>query len=283
MEPDYLGEYPVMIHRVIDIWKDYDYEGELGDGFRPRLHTYLLDGENYRPGVVICPGGGYGGTSAREGEPVALRFAAAGFHAFVLHYSVAPRRFPLALLDLSRSLAIIRENREAWRVQDGKAAICGFSAGGHLAAGLGVHWHRSYLSGRQAIPPGSNRPDGLVLCYPVISTGEFRHKGSFRNLLGEDPSPEDLEHLSLEHHVSEKTPPAFLWHTGGDRGVPLENSILFAQALRKQGIPFDLHIYQHGPHGLSLANEETDPGNLGSFPRVQGWIDLSISWLNRVL
>ncbi|AGC68299.1 putative acetyl esterase [Thermoclostridium stercorarium subsp. stercorarium DSM 8532] len=269
-----------MINRKIKIWDGILTKNEL-NGFEPCMETYILSGEKKRGAVLICPGGGYTHTSPREAEPIAMRFTAKGYHAFILYYSVAPNRHPQPLLDVSRAMCIIRENADEWNVDRNKIAVCGFSAGGHLAASLGVHYDKPYLK-REGIVLGENRPNALILGYPVITMKEFAHKGSRDNLLGENPDDALINEMSLENHVSEKTPPAFIWHTVEDRSVPVENSLLFAMALHKNKIPFELHIYPYGPHGLSLANKETDNGNMGEYPHVSGWIDLCIEWLDGI-
>ncbi|MCE1197004.1 alpha/beta hydrolase, partial [bacterium] len=210
-----------MIHETIPLWKKGEYRGEMADGFLPYMNTYVLDGERRRPAVLICPGGGYSFRSAREAEPIALQFNAAGYHAFVLHYSVAPRRHPLPLLDVSRAMCLLRGRADAYRIHSGRIALCGFSAGGHLAASLGVFWDKPIALGAPGIEPGLNRPDALILSYPVITSGPYAHRGSFECLLGPEAGPEKLDEVSLERHVSDKTPPTFIWHTYADEGVPL--------------------------------------------------------------
>lgn len=269
-----------MINKSIDIWGKGNYQSEGNDEFRPILDTYILSGEKVRPTILILPGGGYSLTSEREAEPVAMKFNAAGYHAFVLHYSVSPRKHPQPLLDVSRAMCIIRENTEEWKVDPDRIAVCGFSAGGHLAASLGVHYEKDYLFNTSLIKKGMNKPNALILNYPVITAGEFAHKGSFNNLIGEEAEEELLEDMSLELQVNKKVPPTFIWHTFEDTSVPVENTLLFATALRKNNIPFELHIYPKGPHGLSLATEETKNQNMNSMPHVATWMELCVQWLN---
>lgn len=269
-----------MMERIVEVWDQDTYTGQLEDGFTPKIETYILKGEQKRGAVLICPGGGYGYTSEREAEPIALEFNAAGFHAFVLHYSVAPRKHPQPLLDVSRSIRLIREHAEEWNIVKDKIAVCGFSAGGHVAASLGVHWDKPFLQDGYDDQAETNRPDALILSYPVISSGEHAHRDSFNNLLGGEPEASLLAEMSLEEQVNEKTPPAFIWHTFEDQLVPVENSLLFAQAMRRQGIPFELHIYPEGPHGLSLATKLTATNEEQINPHVATWMDLCIQWLN---
>jgi acetyl esterase/lipase len=268
-----------MNYQKIAIWEHNHYAGMGPDGFQPTLTTYMLDGEHSRAAVLICPGGGYRFVSSREAEPIALQFAAAGLHAFVLDYSVAPRRYPQALLDLARAMCLIRENAAIWRVDAGKIALCGFSAGGHLAASLIARGDRAFLTETPGITPKLISPNALILGYPVITSGPFAHQGSFAALLGEDPDNPLRRQFSLELQVSPETPPVFLWHTLADQAVPVENSLLYAQALRDQGIPFELHIFPQGPHGLALATPETDDGEKGVYPHVSRWMGLCLEWL----
>ncbi|HQE94182.1 MAG TPA: alpha/beta hydrolase [Anaerolineae bacterium] len=240
------------------------------DDFRPWLDLYPADTAEVRGAVLVCPGGGYVNRAPHEAEPIARRFNAGGFHAFVVHYRVAPHRHPAPLLDASRALRLIRAHADEWRVDPGGIAVCGFSAGGHLTASLGVHYGMDVLNTGDALDAVSARPDALILGYPVITSGEFGHHGCFENLLGPDPAPELLQMLSLELQVTPETPPTFLWHTAEDESVPVENSLLFAAALHKHGVPFELHIYPRGRHGLGLAPEDA---------HVATWAALCCEWL----
>ena len=280
-----------MRNQTIDIWENCNY-APGADDIRPIMTTYLLDFSVEmpfsikRPAVLVCPGGGYSYTSDREAEPIAMRFAAAGFHTFVLRYRVASSRHPKPLLDVSPAMWIIRENAEAWNVDKDKIAVCGFSAGGHLAGSLGVFWNEEYIKDAIGMPEGMNKPNAMILCYPVLSSGQFAHRGSFENLLGKDASKEMQESMSLELHVSQQTPQSFLWHTFQDNVVPVENTLLFAQALRREGISFELHIYPEGFHGLSTCDEVT-AGKFGVpegwvYPHVASWLPLCIEWLKGI-
>lgn len=289
-----------MRHEIIPINPDYNRAGavspaSLTPAHTAALHTYILDqypGEQplrQRPAVLICPGGGYYRTSSREGEHIAIRYNALGFNAFVLKYSCAPAVWPAALLELAAAAALIRENAETWGIHPDKLYVSGFSAGGHLAASLGTLWNAELPCG--PLLPGetfflapeenrdSLRPDGLVLSYPVITSGPFAHEGSFRNLLA-DRYDELHDFFSLENRVSADTPPTFLWHTFEDSAVPVENSLYFAQALRSAKVPFELHIYEPGAHGLSSAGEETiNETGWGIQSECQGWLDLAAVWM----
>ncbi len=252
------------------------------------LHTYFLDaspelrcGER-RPCVVICPGGGYEYTSDREAEPIALAFAARGLHACVLRYPCAPARFPAALCALAQAVAWVRAHAGENHVDPAGVSVCGFSAGGHLAGSLGVFWNEPFLARETGLSPDVMRPDKMVLGYPVITGGEFAHKGSFDNLLGEDADEARRAAVSLEKCVSAQTPPAFLWHTYTDPAVPVENTLLMAGALRRAGVPFELHIYSIGTHGLALASPLTaNMQGYGVQPECTGWVELAASWLTR--
>ncbi|MBI9051892.1 MAG: alpha/beta hydrolase [Anaerolineaceae bacterium] len=268
-----------MIQKSIDIWEGFDFVSKSTVNPRPKLTTYILSGEKVRGAVLILPGGSYEFTSPREAEPVALQYTAAGYNAFVLEYSVAPNRFPQALQDTCRALTMIRQHAADWHTDADKIAVCGFSAGGHLAASHAVFWNRPELFSTAGLNNKSVKPNALILAYPVITSGEFRHDGSIQNLLGADVSPEMLEMISLENQVSACTPPTFIWHTFEDEGVPLENSLLYASALRKHNIPFELHIYPQGSHGLSLASKETANEMHIANSHIATWLELSIEWL----
>lgn len=248
--------------------------------------AYLLDqgdggGTRPCPAVVICPGGGYEHLSVREGEPVAKKYLAMGFHAFVLHYSLAPDRFPVALLELALLMGRIRAHAAAWNVDPDRITVSGFSAGGHLAASLGVFWNREFLCGPLGLTPELVRPSGLLLAYPVITSGSLCHEGSFRSLLGEDEeNPEKRRLVSLELQAGSHVPRTFLWHTITDQSVPVENSLLFAKALMEHQVSVELHLFPRGCHGLALAAEETAMGEARYVePCCQSWIALAEKWL----
>ena len=234
-----------------------------GSGKDVCLETYILgdvmDGARNRktPLVLICPGGGYAMTSNREAEPIALQFNSMGYQAAVLRYSCAPAVYPTALCEVAQSVKLIREHAEDWNVDAEKIIVMGFSAGGHLAASYGVFWNESWLTEKMQCDKQLLKPNGLVLCYPVISSKEeIAHQDSIKNLLGES-YPEMKEQVSLEDKVGKHTPKTFLWHTFTDPVVPFWNSFRFAEALGKAGVPMEYHLYPQGGHGLSLANEQT--------------------------
>ncbi len=271
-----------MIHETIPI-------REQGSLDYARLTTYLWEDSpeipvKSRPIVLICPGGGYEMTSDREAEAVALRVMTCGIHAAVLRYSCAPAEYPAALRETARAVAILRERAEEWHIQPEKLSVMGFSAGGHLAASYGVFWNRPELSESLGAAPELLRPNGLILCYPVITADErFWHKDSFKNLLGSQWSKEMLEQLSMEKQVGQQVPRTFLWHTFEDGLVPVENSLLFASALRRAGVPVEFHLFEKGVHGLSLARPHTDSVWAPTVQKeCEPWVDLLETWLKNL-
>lgn len=232
---------------------------------RPGITPYLLTPSDRRACIVICPGGGYHHRAAHEGEPVARWVNNLGIAAVVLDYRVAPYRHPYPLLDAQRAIRLVRHHASEWGIDPSRVGVLGFSAGGHLASTLGTHYDSGNHSSIDPVERFSSRPDLMILCYPVISFTEHRHLGSIRNLLGPEPPEDLLLSLSNERQVTQDTPPTFLWHTANDPGVPVENSLMFAKALSANEIPFELHVYPSGRHGLGLA-----AGN----PHISTWTEL---------
>lgn len=261
-----------------------DLHPALGEGSTARLRFYgrpkrdFLGEQGGRWAVLICPGGGYEVTAQSEGEPVALAFLAAGMQAFVLDYSVKPARWPQAFLETAASVAFIRARAAEYGIDPGKVAVCGFSAGGHLAGCLANLWAHPVLRERLGLTPEQARPDAAILSYPVVTAREpFGSALSFANLLGEgaDIPPE----LSLEDSVTEENPPTFLWATAADGSVPVENTLLYAGALREKNISFELHIYADGPHAMGLATPDS-AWNAGYVnPHAATWHGLCVEWL----
>ncbi len=247
--------------------------GKEQDDFLPYMEVHLLKTERPLGAVLICPGGGYGGRASHEGVTIAEKFNALGLHAFVVHYRVAPYRFPAPQEDALRAIKIIRSRAAEWKVKPDKIAICGFSAGGHLAASSGIFFDEVKADDGDKADSCSSRPDALILCYPVISSGPKGHQGSFINLLGPEDAPGHKEKYSLEKLVSKNTPPSFLWHTADDGGVPVENSLMLGMALREHEIPFELHVFPQGRHGLGLAPE---------YPNIAVWPELCLTWLKNM-
>ena len=241
----------------------------------PTLTPYLPPKEK-RTGaaIVICPGGGYRALADHEGRPVAEWLNSLGIAAFVLKYRLGPRYgHPAPLQDAARALRTVRARAAEWDIRPDRIGILGFSAGGHLASTLGTHFDVGQPGHHDPIERVSSRPNLMVLIYPVISMkGPAAHSGSRRNLLGPAPTPELLTLLSNEEQVTKETPPAFLIHTVEDQGVPYENSLMFAQALRKAGVAHEFHLYERGRHGFGLALN--DP-ILSSWPRrCADWLRL---------
>ena len=253
-----------------DVWLETYIWGDVMDGARNRK----------TPLVLICPGGGYAMTSNREAEPIALQFNSMGYQAAVLRYSCAPAVYPTALCEVAQSVKLIREHAEDWNVDAEKIIVMGFSAGGHLAASYGVFWNELWLTEKMQCAKQLLKPNGLVLCYPVISSKEeIAHQDSIKNLLGES-YPEMKEQVSLEDKVGKHTPKTFLWHTFTDPVVPFWNSFRFAEALGKAGVPMEYHLYPQGGHGLSLANEQTANEEGKGVEKVcQSWVPLLRSWM----
>lgn len=263
--------------------------GQPCTGPGAELTAYLLDpmertAKEKRPCVIICPGGGYEHLSSREDQPPAMEFLAMGCQVFVLHYSLAPNVFPRALLELASAVRLIRSQAQEWQIDPNRIAVCGFSAGGHLACSLGAFWNSPLVWDGLGCSKEEVRPNAMILCYPVITSGEFCHPGSFIRLLGDrfmDPQARAL--VSLENQVGPHTPKTFLWHTCEDQSVPLENSLLLASALRRCHVPLEMHIYPQGRHGLSLATHEVE-GDQGQYyvPACQSWISLLKTWIQQI-
>ena len=237
-----------------------------------------------RETIIICPGGGYKFTSDREAEPIALKFVAQGFNAIVIRYSIAPVRYPASLLELAETVRYVREKEEEWNVDTKRVIVCGFSAGGHLAGSLGVLWDNEIIKESLEVKNNEIKPNEMILCYPVISSGEFAHRGSFDNLLGEKEGKIRREELSLEKLVSNKTPKTFLWHTFDDGTVPVQNSLLFSNALAANKIEFELHIYPNGVHGLGLCEEVTARKDASEHinTHVASWFKLACEWIKTI-
>ena len=251
--------------------------GAKGDSPRdiPTLTPFPAPADNNSgSAIVICPGGGYGGLASHEGATYAQFLQKHGVNGFVLKYRLgsAGYRHPIMLGDAARALRTVRANAKQWKIDPDKIGIMGSSAGGHLASTLLTHFDAGNPQASDPIDRISSRPSLGVLCYPVITLGEFTHRGSKRNLLGDKPPAELVELLSNEKQVTGNTPPTFLWHTVQDKAVPVENSLQFATALRKAGVPFALHVYQKGRHGIGLADKPP-------FKNIHPWAKDLVFWL----
>ena len=220
-----------------------------------------------RPVVVVVPGGGYNHVSAREADPVALQFAAAGYHTAILTYSVGEgARHYQPLRQLNAAIGLLRSHAEAWNLLPEKIAVCGFSAGGHLALSGAV------LDLSDGTP--MHRPNAVLLAYPVITAGKYAHRGSFVQLAGsEDPAAQ--QPFTLEDKITPATPPVFVWHTMEDQTVPVENTLLLLTALRRAGVPCEAHLFEKGRHGTSISTAEVDAASA----HRHHWVELALEWL----
>ncbi len=260
------------------------------------LTAYVCDPEpkvSPRTAVIVCPGGGYGFVSPREAEPIVRRFFGEGFNVYLLDYSVGSEAKDYApLIQASLAVKLVRQRAEEDNTNPQKIYIMGFSAGGHLAASTGIFWNLPVVRDAVGIssgecPEGINRPDGMILCYPVITTGEFTHKGTALLVNGHnvyeslsDLTPEEAKRFSLECHVDSTTPPAFIWHTFTDASVPVQNSLLLMDAMAKAKVPFEAHIFPEGAHGLALCTKETWEGqDKNVVPHCECWASLAVKWL----
>lgn len=251
----------------------------LPNGQTPSITAYILDKGHYsRPAVIVFPGGGYSYCSDREAERIAIGYSSAGFNTFVVSYALSPNRHPEQIKDAASAIKFVRDNADKYDVNPNQIAVIGFSAGGHLAASISNLWNDREIFSDKEISDEICKPNATILAYPVITSGEFAHKGSFKNLLGEDASAEELNKMSLEKRVGSHTPPTFLWHTFTDAAVPVENSLLYAMALSKYKIPCELHVYPNGPHGLSRISDET-LWSVNCYRRKFDWLTESVEWL----
>jgi len=258
---------------AVMLWPGHPPKSSPGSSFRPWLDPYLLPSRRRRGMVVVLPGGGYVARAIHEERPIARMFNRMGLHAVVVHYRVSPNRHPAPLMDAARAVRIVRHRAREWNVDPSRVAICGFSAGGHLAGSLGVHFGSVPAGVRDTVSRQSCRPDAMVLCYAVISFGIRVSRGSFLNLLGNRPSRSLQDKMSLERHVRARTPPAFVWTTVEDRMVPIENSLLFTRALRARKIPYEFHAFPRGQHGLGLAPND---------PHVASWTRLCAGFMRTI-
>ena len=246
-----------------------------------------LDSDKFnleRRALLICPGGAYYDCANREGEYMATAYLAAGFNTFVLEYSAKSdgedsKVFPGQLIEAAMAVKFIKENAKELNVNPKYVFVNGYSAGGHLAASLGILYNSEYVKEALGIPDDYVKPAGMVLSYPVITSGEYANRWSIENLLGERSSDEQaLFEVSLEKRVDGNTVPAFIWHTRTDNAVPVQNSLLLATALAEHGVPFEMHIYPRGPHGLSLCTDVVGtPDNI-----ADKWFFESVRWMKSI-
>lgn len=248
----------------LDLWKPEEYTYAAAYGFMPNVRAYLHDEDDgLRKCMVMVPGGGYCMLAPHEGELPAMEYYRMGLNVFVLTYTnditmcVPLKKQPMQ--DLSRAIRLIRKDAAAYHVDPAKLLICGFSAGGHVCASVCTHFEE-IKDPDPELDAISNRPDGAILSYPVITSGKHTHVYSMQALLGKNPSEEELEYFSLEKQVKENTPPCFLWQTLEDDLVPVENIYLFAKALKEKGVPYAQYVFPKGGHGLSVASPEQFSG-----------------------
>ena len=276
-----------MIHQTIHLKDIFPFLGNNDcdptlDVYVPQNHFDKGKADRIRPSILICPGGGYFFVSKREAEPIALKFLSEGYNTFILTYSVHPNRFPTAIREVAAAMEVIYSNAEQWLTDTSKIAIMGFSAGGHLAC----HYSNCYdIPEVREVFPESKPVQAAVLAYPVI-TGDpaHRHKGSFVYLTGDsEPTEENIEKFSLNNRVTPNTPPTFLWATRTDKSVPVMNSLLYAQALAMNDVPFALHVYPVGAHGLATVDYMTNDEVAADVAHAGDWVDAARKWLKITL
>ncbi len=247
-----------MTGEKILLWREEEYHYPAAYGFIPFMVSYIHEDREFHPAMVVVPGGAYRNASPSEAHLPAETFYRFGYNVFVLAYTVNLLDTPLKmqpLRDISRAVRLIRAEAGKYSVDPDRVAVCGFSAGGHLAASLCVHF-RDVPDPDGDLNRFRNRPDAAILAYPVITSGRYTHPDSMQALLGKDPGADEREYMSLENYVTADTPPCFLWQTVTDGTVPVENSYLFARACREHGVPFAHHVFSDGVHGLSVATEQ---------------------------
>lgn len=255
---------------VIPYWNDSFIENDETEPRKPTITPYPA---NSKGAVIIFPGGGYSMRAEHEGREYAEWFVSIGITAFVVDYRVAPYKHPAQISDAMRAVKYVRYYADKYGIDKDKIAVMGSSAGGHLAGSVSVHYDKKMYERTDDIDDEDCRPDFTILCYPVIDMFEYRHDGSRQNLIGERALHADKELMSLYNHVTADTPQTFIWHTSSDQTVPVENSLMYANALSRAQVPFELHIYPLGHHGLGLAK---------SLPHVAQWTDSLEKWLELV-
>ncbi len=243
-----------------------------------RDETTEMPAFNTRPAMLILPGGGYAYCSAREADPVAMQFLQAGYNVFTLYYTcrISEEQSALhwqPLIDAAGAVLHIRRNAQALRIDPAKIAVCGFSAGGHLAASTAILWDAEPVQKALGIHAEEARPNAVVLGYPVVTSGVATHGGSMQNLCGEDAALRST--MSLENQIRAGLPSFFIWHTVEDPAVPVQNSLLLANALNEHKVPFELHLFAHDGHGTSTCTNEVNTPNSHN----RAWVALCTDWL----
>ena len=251
----------------MNLWGDIMPFADGENDFVPEIEAYEAGSKG---AVIIFPGGGYGMRAEHEGAGYAKWLASNGITAFVVSYRVSPYRHPAPLADAMRAVRHVLFYAEKYGIDRDKIAVMGSSAGGHLAGSVSVHYDKDIYEPTDRIDKESARPDATILCYPVIDMGYYRHEGSRNNLLGMRSKTSMQDLMSIHLQVNENTPEAFIWHTSTDEAVDVTNSLIYGQALREEDIPFEMHIYPVGKHGLGLAEDEE---------YVAKWSDNLMAWL----
>jgi len=267
-----LGANVTLAQQVIRLWPEVP---GTADRDNPTLTVYMPDsGKATGAAIIICPGGAYRGLAKHEGEGYAKFLTPYGITAFVLKYRLGSDGYKYKEIsgDAARAVRIVRSNAQRWYLKPDAIGIMGSSAGGHLASTLMTHFDAGDSTSNDYVERASSRPDFGILCYPVISMGDITHKVSREQFLGTAPSPELIALYSNELQVTSSTPPCFLFHTFEDQAVSVENSLNFAKVLQKNGVPFDLHIYEHGRHGLGV-------GDTAPYANAHPWTKDLIVWL----
>jgi acetyl esterase/lipase len=261
-------------NQTVALWQDGSKNNGSNPDKRPRMEVYfpdfLFDPDKKLPAVLICPGGGYYIHAPHEGQAFARLFAVHGFVAAVLTYRVNPDRHPGPYSDACRAMRLLRAQAESYNIDPQKIAIMGFSAGGHLASTVATQPELYFEPEDDLAGTVSARPDRVILGYPVISFTRYAHVGSMKALLGENPDPALVQQLSNEKQVTEKTPPAFLFHLADDKVVPVQNSLDFAAACAEHQVPFELHVFPQGGHGVGMGL---------AYGEVGKWTDLLMGWM----
>jgi acetyl esterase/lipase len=259
---------------MIRLWEKEvpGFQPEFGQEL-PSITPYWVKDIKKPAAIVVCPGGGYWLKAEHEGRPIAEWLNRLGISAFVLDYRVAPYRHPYPSMDAKRAIRFVRHHAQTWGIDPEKIGILGFSAGGHLASTAGTHFDYGMPDAEDPVDRISSRPDAMVLCYPVVSFGKYRHEGSMINLLGEAPDAAMQELLSNEKQVGKDTPPTFLWHSADDDVVPVENSLFLAEALSRHKVNCELHVFPKGQHGAGLAEDN---------PQLSLWTTLCENWLQSI-
>lgn len=259
---------------IIKLWENnVPFFNPLFEDIAPSIIPFLINDNKTHPAIIICPGGAYIRRSSHEGETVAKWLNSIGISSFVLNYRVHPYKYPANINDLIRAVKLVRSKANEFKISSDKIGVMGFSAGGHLVSILAVHGEKDYQAVNDYVDNFSSKPDVLILCYPVIDLINFGHSESIKNLLGENNKKGMLYYLSTHYHVNKSVPPTFLWHTFEDSSVPIENSLLFAFSLKNYMIPFELHIFQHGRHGLGIKEE---------LNYTLAWKELCVNWLKSI-